>query len=149
MGRLATQAELEFVFDRWSLVARRFWRHTREDYWAEFLQAYHYARIGLDEDPIELALSRAKAEALPEVRGFKDERVRLVAAICCEMQQLVGNNSFFVPTRKLAQVLGAHWVTVGRWLVALEVLDVIHLAPGEIRRRGGIRSPRYNYGPAN
>ena len=92
MGRLATQAELEFVFDRWCLVARRFWRHTREDYWAEFLQAYHYARIGLDEDPIELALSRAKAEALPEVRGFKDERVRLVAAICCEMQQLVGNN---------------------------------------------------------
>jgi hypothetical protein len=147
VGQLATAAELEFVFDRWCLVARRFWRHTRNDYWAEFLEAYHYARLGLDQDPIEVALSRARTLTLPEVTGFTDERVRLLAGICREMQRLVGDHSFFLPTRKLAQLLGAHWSSVARWLVNLEVLGVIRLAPGEVRKRGGSRCPRYHYGP--
>jgi Bifunctional DNA primase/polymerase, N-terminal len=148
IGRVATKEELQFFFDRWCLTSHRFWRHTREDYWAEFLQAYHYARVGLDEDPIQLALSRAEAEPLPEVPGFRDERVRLLVAICREMQQLVGNSSFFLPTRKLGVSLGVCWSTVARWLVALETLSIIRLAPGEVRKRGGIRCPRYHYGPA-
>jgi hypothetical protein len=146
IGRLATKTELEFVFDRWSLLARRFWRHTRDDYWAESLQAYHYARIGLNQNPLELALTRARTMPLPEVTGFTDKRVRLLVAICREMKRLVGGNAFFLPTRKLGELLGAHWASVGRWLVALEALDVIRLAPGEVRKRGGIRSPRYHYG---
>ena len=81
------------------------------------------------------------------VTGFTDERVRLLAGTCRELQRLVGDHSFFLPTRKLAQLLGAHWSTITRWLVNLEVLGVIRLAPGEVRKRGGIRSPRYHYGP--
>lgn len=147
IGRLATEEELEFVFDRWCLVARRFWRHTRDDYWAEFLEAYHYARIGLDEDPTEVAYNRARATPLPVVTGFSDERVRLLVAICHEMEQQLHGNSFFLPTRKLGRLLGAHWSSVARWLVALEPLSAIHLAPGEVRRRGGTRCPRYLSGP--
>ena len=137
-----------FVFDRWCLVARRFWRPelTRDDYYAEFLEACSYARIGLDENPIELAVSRAKAAPLPQVRGFTDERIRLLVAICREMQQITGANPFFLPTRKLGEILGVHYTQVARWLRALEVLRIIHLAPGEVRRRGGNRSPRYHYG---
>jgi Bifunctional DNA primase/polymerase, N-terminal len=145
VGRVATEKELEFVFDRWCLLARSFWRHTRDDYWAEFLQAYHYARIGLDQDPLELALNCARAMPLPIVPGFSDERVRLLAAICRELQRQMRDGSFFLPTRKLGRVLGAHWGTVARWLVALEALGVIRLAPGEIRKRGGTRCPRYQY----
>jgi hypothetical protein len=144
IGRPASQVELESVFDRWCLTARPFWRHTRDDYWAEFLEAYSYARMGLDENPIELSVCRAKAAPLPQVRGFTDERIRLLVAICREMQQIT--NSFFLPTRKLAEILGAHWTHVARWLRALEALGIIHLAPGEVRRRGGNRSPRYHYG---
>ena len=97
-------------------------------------------------DPLKLAVYRAKATALPDVSGFSDERVRLVAAICREMQRLVGDNAFFLPTRKLGQLLGAHWSSVGRWLVALEALGVIRLAPGEVRKRGGNRCPRCRCG---
>jgi len=88
-----------------------------------------------------------QAAALPQVQGFSDERIRLLAAICREMQFLVATNSFFLPTRKLGEILGVHWTQAGRWLRALEVLKVIHLAPGEVRKRGGNRSPRYHYGP--
>jgi hypothetical protein len=147
IGRLATVLERQFVFDRWCLVARRFWRPglTRDDYYAEFLEACSYAQMGLDENPIEVAVSRAKAAPLPQVQGFTDERIRLLVAICREMQQIA--NSFFLPTRKLAEILGGHWTQVARWLRALEALGIIHLAPGEVRRRGGSRSPRYHYGP--
>jgi len=117
VGRPATEAELEFVFDRWSLIARPFWRRelTRDDYYAEFLEAYGYARIGLDENPIELAVSRAKATPLPQVQGFTDERIRLLGAICREMQQITGANPFFLPTRKSARFLACigHTLDVG------------------------------------
>jgi hypothetical protein len=148
-GRPATQAELEFVFDRWSLIARPFWRRelTRDDYYAEFLEAYGYARMGLDENPIEVAISRAKAAPLPELPGLSDEPIRLLAGICREMQVLTGDNPFFVPTRKVGEILGVHWAKAARWLRILEKpLEVIHLAPGEVRKRGGIRCPRYYYG---
>jgi len=149
IGRLPTAQERLFLFDRWCLVARGFWRHSRDEYYAEFLDACHYARIGLDQSPIELAVSRAKSAPLPEVAGFTDERIRLLVAICREMQQITGANSFFLPTRKLGEILGEHWTQVGRWLRILEKpLEIIHLAPGEVRRRGGNRSPRYHYGPA-
>jgi hypothetical protein len=148
IGRAATQTELQAVFDRWRVVTRRFWRHTQDDYWAEFLEAYCYARIGLDENPIKVAVSRAKAGALPDVPGFTDERVRLLAAICREIQLLTGSNPFFLPTRKLGEVLGVDCSRAARWLRALEGLRVIHLAPGEVRKRGGNRSPRYHYGLA-
>ena len=151
IGRSATTAELNFVFDRWSLIARRFWRpgRSRDDYYAEFLEAYHYARIGLDENPLELAASRAKAAPLPQLEGFTDERVRFLAAICREMQRITIPDPFFLPTRKLGAVLGIHWTKVAQWLRGpLEVLEIIHLAPGEVRKRGGDRSPRYHYGPS-
>jgi hypothetical protein len=147
IGRLATEQERLVVFDRWCLVARRFWRDSRDDYYAEFLDACHYARIGLDQNPIELAVSRARSGALPQVAGFTDERIRLLVAICREIQQIMGANSFFLPTRKLGEILGAYWTQAARWLRVLEALGIIHLAPGEVRRRGGSRSPRYHYGP--
>jgi hypothetical protein len=148
IGRVATEQERQFVFDRWCRFARPFWRHSRDDYYAKFLDACHYARIGLDQNPIELAVSRARSGPLPQVAGFTDERIRLLVAICREMQQITGANPFFLPTRKLGEILGAHFTQVARWLRILErPLQVIHLASGEVRLPGGSRSPRYYYGP--
>ena len=149
VGRPATKAELQFVFERWAERARQFWRPelTRDDYYAEFLTAYSYAQMGLHENPLDLAVSRAKAAPLPEVPSFSDKRIRLLVAICRELQKMTGANPFYLPTRKLGEILGAHWTQVASWLRALEVLDIIRLAPGEVRKRGGSRSPRYHYGP--
>jgi hypothetical protein len=63
-------------------------------------------------------------------------------------QGITGANPFYLPTRKLGDILGAHWTQVAGWLRALEVLEVIRLAPAEVRKRGGDRSPRYCLGTA-
>ena len=148
VGRSATSPELRLVFDRWAQTAREYWRPelTKDDYYAEFLMAYSYARMGLHENPLELAVSRAKAAPLPEVPGFTNERIGLLVAICRELQKITGANPFYLPTRKLGEVLEIHWTRVANWLRALEVLGIIRLAPGEVRKRGGNRSPRYHYG---
>jgi DNA-binding transcriptional ArsR family regulator len=146
IGRTATPRELELVFDRWCSLARGLWRRelTRDDYYAEFLEAYSYVHTGLN---VELAVGRAKAAPLPEVQGFTDERIRLLVAICREMQEITGAEPFFLPTRTLGEILDVDYSRVARWLRALEALEIIHLAPGEVRRRGGNRCPRYRYGP--
>jgi hypothetical protein len=46
---------------------------------------------------------------LPELPGFTDERIRLLAAICREMQVLTADNPFFLPTRKLGEILRVHY----------------------------------------
>jgi len=144
VGRVATPEELEFVFDRWRSLAQRFWSFglTRDDYYAEFLEVYSYTRTGLN--PIEVAAARAKAAPLPEVQGFTDDRIRLLAGICQKMQDITGDNPFFLPTRKLGAVFRVHHTRVAHWLRALEFLGIIYLAPGEVRRRGGNRCPRYH-----
>lgn len=145
VSRPATARELEIVFDRWCLVARKFWRPglTRDDYYTEFLDAYGYARMGLDENPLEVAVCRAKAAPFPHVQGLSDERIRLLVAICQELQEITGANPFFAPTRKLGHILNVHWTQAAKWLRVLKVLGTIQLAPGETRKRGGNRSPRY------
>ena len=147
MGRAATPRELEKTFDRWCPLARRFWRAglTRDDYYAEFLEAYTYAHTGLN---IELAVSRAKAAQLPEAHGFTDERIRLLVAICREMQAVTSPEPFFLPTRALGEILGVHYSQAARWLRVLRALRVIHFAPGEVLRPGGNRCPRYHYNNA-
>jgi hypothetical protein len=148
IGRTVTQEELIFVFDQWCFRADRFFRRgcDCEDYLAEFLELYRYARTGLN--PLEVAITRAKAAPLPQVEGFMGERIRLLAGACREMQKINGATPFFLPTRKLGELLEVHYTTVGHWLRALEFLGVIHLAPGEVRRQGGNRCPRYHYGPS-
>ena len=141
IGRPTAHRELEFVFDRWCAVSDRFWRSglTRDDYYAEFLEVYSYAHTGLT---IELAVSRAKAAPLPTGEGFKNEKIRLLAAICREMQEITGAEPFFLPTRLLGKILGVHYSSVARWLRVLRVLQIIYPADSP----GGNRCPRYHYG---
>jgi Mn2+/Fe2+ NRAMP family transporter len=75
------------------------------------------------------------------------------AAMEVEEEKAIGRelstiiSPFFLPTRKMGEILGVGHSRVARWLRALEVLQIIHLAPGEVRKPGLKRSPRYLYGP--
>jgi hypothetical protein len=89
--------------------------------------------MGLDENPLEMAVTRAVTTSLPEVPGFKGEAIRKLAAICRELQKITGANPFFLPTRRLAEILCVHWSSIARWLRNLCTLRIIHLAPGEVR----------------
>ena len=97
--------------------------------------------MGLLENPLDLAVSRAKGAPLPEVPSFSDKRIRLLVSICRELQKITGANPFYLPTRKLGEVLEIHWTRVAKWLRALEVLGIIRLAPGEGSQAWGYSEP--------
>jgi hypothetical protein len=143
LGRPATTKELEMVFDCWCDRARPFWRPelTREDYWMEFLRVSDYARFGLDEDPLQVAYARARARPLPRVPGVVDERIRLLASMLLELSSIAGGGEFFLPTRKLGQLLGISHVSANSWIGGLRALGFIkRTSPGNAHR-----SPRYVY----
>jgi hypothetical protein len=145
VGRRAhVESELLPVFDRWCLKSRPLWREgsTREDYWMEFLECWQHAKIGLDKSVSEVAVSRARARALPQIPGITDERIRLLYAMCMEMQRTMAPNPWFLPTKKIGEVFGISYRQAARWMGCLRALR-IELAPGEVSRRGGFRSPRY------
>jgi hypothetical protein len=147
IGRSATETELDFVFDQWCQPSQKFWRPelVRDDYDAEFRMAYSYRRHGFNENPLEVAIARAKAAPLPEIAGRKSKTARLIAAICRELQNLMGASPWFLPTRSLYERMGVHWTTVANCLRWFDCKKIIRLAPGEVRRRGSKRSPRYFY----
>jgi hypothetical protein len=147
VGRNVTHEELGMAFDQWAINSRAFWdpRFNRDHYYAQFIGACGNVRFGIDESPLEPAVVQARSVPLPEIPGFTDERFRLLAAICRELAGPDKSKRFFLPTRKLGKLLGVNWSTIARWLIALEGLKVIQLAPGEVRKKGGIRSPKYIY----
>ncbi len=143
LGRPLTTKELEMMFDCWCDRARHFWRPelSREDYWMEFLRVSNYARFGLDEDPLQVAYARARARPLPDVPGVVDERIRLLASMLLELGSIAGGGEFFLPTRKLGQLLGISHVSANSWIGGLRALGFIkRTSPGNAHR-----SPRYVY----
>jgi hypothetical protein len=141
LGRPTTTSELKMVFDYWCDRARPFWRPelSREDYWMEFLRVSNYARFGLDEDPLQVAYARARARPLPDVPGVVDERIRLLASMLLELSLIAGGGEFYLPTRKLGQLLGISHTSANSWIGGLRVLGFIkRTSPGNAHR-----SPRY------
>jgi hypothetical protein len=141
VGRPITPKESEMVFDFWCECSRPFWRpeSCRDDYWMEFLRLLSYAKLGLDEDPLQLAYARARTRLLPEVPMVSDERIRLLAGMLPELSSIVGGGEFYLPTRKLGQLLGASHVSVNSWIGGLRVLGFIkRTTPGNAHK-----SPRY------
>lgn len=140
--RRLTHQELEIVFDCWCDRSRPFWRPelSRDEYMIEFQRLLTYAKIGLDEDPLQLAYARARSRPLPDVPGINDERIRTLAGMFPVLHEITGGD-FFLPTRKVGQLLGISHVSANSWIGGLRALGFIkRTSPGNAQR-----SPRYVY----
>jgi len=126
-GRPVTLKESEMVFDCWCERSRPFWRpeSCRDDYWMEFLRLQSYAKFGLDEDPLQLAYFRARARPLPDVPNVRDERIRLLAGMLPELSSIARGGEFYLPTRKVGQLLGISHVSANSWIGGLRALGFI------------------------
>ena len=145
LGKKTTPKQKNRVFDLWCESSRPFWTKTRESYFVEFVRLCETAKVGLDQDVLRIAYIRSSLKPLPAVVGFSDERVRRLAGMCRELHLLLEGHPFFLPTRKVAELLGADFRDVANWIRTLESFGYIALAHGEIHKQGGSRSPRYVY----
>jgi hypothetical protein len=141
-----TPAQLRDVFSRWYQRAAGFLRpeQTRDDYMTEFMNAYASAKKPLGEGAITDAWKLAQEKPLPPeaIEMFEDDKLRLVVALCRELQIVAGNGPFYLSARTLQGLLkqDGH-ATAARWLRSLCVLQVI----AEVEKGGGNRASRYRY----
>ena len=141
-----TPAQLHDVFSRWLKRATEFLRpkQTRDEYMTQFLNAYASAKIPLGEGVITLAWKQAQEKPLPPeaIEHFEDQNLRLVVALCRELQIMAGKEPFYLSARTVQRLTKQEsHATAARWLRSLCVLQILH----EVEKGKGVRASRYRY----
>jgi hypothetical protein len=143
--RLPTEIILQ-AFETW-YSANQFLTHSRDDYLAEFLEAWQTVRI-----PIDGALRRiwgiSQHAHAPRVafKYFEDEQMRLLVTLCRELQRARGDAPFFLSCRTVQQLFGLSSPReANRRLRALQALGIISVVEQGTQQTG--RATRWRYGP--
>lgn len=138
--------QLHDVFNQWFKKAAKFLKpgQTRDDYLTEFMNAYASAKIPLGAGTISQAWKQANEKSLPPeaIKLFEDHKLRLIVALCRELQINAGTAPFYLSARTVQGLLklDCH-ATAARWLRSFCVMRIIV----EVEKGRGIRASRYRY----
>lgn len=120
---LANQSpgSLRWIVEKW---------HTRalphittkpfEETWIDFCWAWPKVSTPLRLNLMKNALATAKANPIPDL-PYAIENVRVLVALCREMQAYVGDAPFFLASRTAGRLFGVDHTTASRWLFLLEI----------------------------
>ncbi len=116
-----------------------------DETWIDFIFAWDRVAYPVDQSLVDLAAETAKsAEPPAEAAEYDTPEVRLLAAICRELQRSVGDDVFFLSCRTAQRLLGTKdHVKPSRWLRLLEYDGLL-----EVVIRGSLkggRATRYRY----
>ena len=141
-----TPAQLRDVFSRWYKLATEFLRpeQTRDEYMTQFLNAYASAKIPLGEGVITQAWKQAHENPLPPeaIENFEDQNLRLVVALCRELQIMAGKDPFYLSSRTVQRLTKQEsHATAARWLRSLCVLKILD----ETEKGRGVKASRYRF----
>lgn len=100
---------------------------------------------------MQMVLEQAKEQPLPAVaERYEQTELRLLVALCAELQRIWGEDPFFLSCRKAAEVLNVKnakglpdHVKTWRWLFLLTEEGILNeVEKGDLRKR---RASRYRY----
>jgi hypothetical protein len=115
-----------------------------EETWIDFLRGWPRVKFPRGAEPLADVLDRAKVADLPEVaRRYEQRPLRLLVAICRELQRTAGDDVFFLSCRTAGRLVGVDHTTANRWLFLLVAEGVLaEVAKGDRTKR---RASRYRY----
>ena len=115
-----------------------------EETWIDFLRGWPRVKFPKGAEPLADVVARAMAAAVPDAaKRYEQRPLRLLVAICRELQRTAGNDVFFLSCRTGGRLVGVDHTTANRWLFLL-VADGI-LAEVEKGDRAKRRASRYRY----
>lgn len=115
-----------------------------EETWIDFLRAWPRVKFPKGNEPIMALFAKVKESELPGVAmQYEQEPVRLLVALCRELQRAAGGNPFYLSCRTAGRLLDVDHTTAARWLFLL-VSDEV-LIEVEKGSQQGRRASRYKY----
>ena len=86
-----------------------------ETTWVDFLQAWPRVKRPGNEDFMDDIMRRAKARPF---EGYEDEATNMLAGVCRELQEVAGDEPFYLALRTAGRLLGQshQWVSGRLWL---------------------------------
>ena len=142
----ADAKELKKYVKIWHKMARPVIRTKPfEETWIDFLSAWPRVKFPKGCESIALAFQAAKAADTPKVAAqYEQPALRLLVALCRELQRIAGDGVFFLDCRTAGNLVDQDHTTVWRWLAILlpgeEILEVVE--HGSQAKR---RANRYRY----
>ena len=142
--RLPTEIILQ-AFETW-YSANKFVTHSRDDYLAEFLEAWQTVKIPIDGALHRIwAISQSAHTPRVALEYFNEEKMRLLVTFCRELQRARGDAPFFLSCRTVQQLFGLSSPREAlRRLSAHQALGIISLI--ERGNQTG-RATRWRYRP--
>lgn len=115
-----------------------------EETLVDFLSAWPRVRFPGGAEPMQEVLARAKAATVPaEALEFEQHKLRLLVALCRELQATVGDAPFFLASRTAAKLLDVPPAQAWRWLFLLEQKGILLVV--ERGSRNTNRASRFRY----
>ena len=145
-GKRFTPEQHRDIHNQWLITAVNFLRpgQTREDYFMEYLNAYKLAKFPLGSVALARALEAAKKNPLQadELTWADNPDLRLLAALCRELQIFHGDEPFYLSNRMVQTIFNHETHATGaKWLRSLCVMRVLT----EVVKGSGVRASRYRY----
>ena len=145
-GKSFTPEQHRDIHKKWLARAAQFLRpgQTNEDYFMEYLNAYKLAKFPLGSVVLAQAVEAAKKNPIqPTALAWTDNPdVRLLAAICRELQIIHGSEPFYLSGRMVQKIFKHdNHATGAKWLRSFCVMQVLD----ELEKGKGVRASRYRF----
>lgn len=145
-SKLFTPEQHRDIHNQWLTRAAQFLRpgQTQEDYFMEYLNAYKLAKFPLGSVVLAQALEAAKKKPIPSaaLAWTDNPDVRLLAAICRELQIIHGSEPFYLSGRMVQKIFKHDTHATGaKWLRSFCVMEVLK----EVEKGKGLKASRYRF----
>jgi hypothetical protein len=122
------------------VISTQAWEETLID----FLRAWPRVKFPKGTEPMVQIFERAQQADPPQAAlRFEQDKLRLLVALCRELQHASGDRPFFLACRTAGRLLDVDYTTAWRWLFLLDHVGVIReVEKGDRAKR---RASRYRY----
>jgi hypothetical protein len=140
-GKRFSVRQYKLIFQKWEHKSKLFLR-PGHDYFVEFLAKLDCVLVPKGET-LQAAFERAKRRQPPsKVSSISNKNVRLLASLCRELQEMMGDQPIMLHQASIAKLFGhSDHRNISNWIKALKTLVVLKVAE---RWRIG-KSQRYFY----
>lgn len=131
--------DLECIVQEWHRQALPY--IGTKDYdttWFDFTYAWAEVKFPWGTTPMTIIFEQVKGQPYPpEADHYKDERLKMLVALCRAMQRHQGDKPFYLSTHDAGQLLGVQPMQVWRWMEGqLRADKVVHrVKKGDFRKK--------------